>query len=842
MDHFTLDKIDFGEVRRILAGYCACSLGKRLACRIGASTRRRVVENWLADTTQMVEVVRDHGLPPLAGAGDIVESLGRAKPGGGATPEDFADIAAALQAADQVRAFLLKLPEELDRVQSLAEPLVDFTAEREAIHAVISPQGGVRDDASPRLVRLRRDIAETSDGIHEVIHGYLRNPEVRKLLQHVNVTLHGDRLVLPVKVEHRGRLPGVVHRSSNTGATVFVEPNASVQMNNHLVDLRDHERMEIDRLLTELAVKVHHRRDEIVRALGALGRLDLLSAKAQFAYQYDMTCPEISDRVVEVFSARHPLLAETVRRQERDGVPPEDRHEVVPIDLRLGSDFDILVVTGSNTGGKTVTLKTLALLAAMTQAGLHIPARRGARMPIFRDVLLDIGDEQSLEQSLSTFGGHIQRLKHILAKARPDSLVLLDELGSGTDPDEGGAIGQAILDELQRKGCLAMVTTHISVLKAYAMNHDRVDNASVEFDTKTLRPTYVVRIGTAGESHAITVASKLGLPKRLIHDARRHLGTRGGQLRKALRKTGAARQEAETARAEAAAAAVDAEFKAQDLEAQKADLHKLKTDFANWLARLSELKPGDEVYVPSARQTGRLVRLELHKQVALVALDRMEMEVPLTQLMPDIGQQGIRRHLDTLREQTEQRHRHAEQVLREAEQRLQDAREVEERNRRRAKQFDRWLGNIARVKPGDTVPVARKPGRAKVLSVDFPALKAVVEIDKQRTELSLQDLFPQTGPFSPEAVEQNNAKPSRGKTRDIGKANLDRPIPRRDGDNASEKNRRLVLQTPPGRQVYVIPFQRLATLVRLEPERDQAVVQAGAFEMQVPLSDLEPAR
>ena len=363
-------------------------------------------------------------------------------------------------------------------------------------------------------------------------------------------------------------------------------------------------------------------------------------------------------------------------------------------------------------------------------------------------MFIDVGDEQSLQQSLSTFGAHIKRIRYILSKADRNSLVLLDELGAGTDPDEGGAIGQAILDELRRIGCLGMVTTHLSVLKAYAFNHPRVDNASVEFDTATLRPTYHLRIGTPGESHAITVAAHLRLPGRVIHEARRHLGEQGKQFRRAIRATGAARQVAEEARAEAVRAQVAAVQQQEVYEAKLADLHRLKEQFEAWLARLPDLKAGDEVFVPSLGKTGRLARLELHRQIALVDSGSVQVEVPLAELMPDLGQAAVREQLDALRRDILEQARASQADRQEAEHLKQEFHRSIEHQKERARQFDTWLSAVGRLKVGDEVPIARKPGVGKVTGVDLPGLRATVETAEGPMELSLQELFPQTGPFA----------------------------------------------------------------------------------------------
>ena len=841
MDSFTLNKTEFDAVRRILASFCSTTPGKALARRISPSRNPEVVQRWLRQTTQMVEAVRDVGLLPFGGVTDVSGALARAKPSGGATGDDFAAIAAMLEGAANVRAYLNALPEDLDALRELAEDVGAFEGEIKAIRSIVAPDGTVLDEASQRLASIRQEIAGLAQHIHDVIYGYLRKPAVTRLLQNATVMLHGDRYVLPVKSENRGRLPGVVHRESGTGATVFVEPNESVELNNRLADLHEDERREVQRLLSQLALRISARSKEIASTLRQLAQIDLLSAKAQYAYQFEMTCPEVRERGdLQFAQARHPLLIDQTWRQEQAGVPPEKRHPVVPIDIRLGSDFDLLVITGSNTGGKTVTLKTAALLVLMAQSGMHIPAQRGARMPVFRDVFLDVGDEQSLEQSLSTFGAHIKRIRYILHKADKSSLILLDELGAGTDPDEGGAIGQAVLDELRDRGCLGMVTTHLSVLKAYAYNHDRVDNASVEFDTETLSPTYRLRIGTPGESHAITVASKLGMRRQIMGRAKRHLAGQGKQFRRAIQATNVVRRVAEEARVEAREAQLAAQSQQEIYQAKLADLHRLQEEFHTWLASLSEWKPGDEVYVPSLKKTGRLARLELHRQVAVVDADSLQVEVPLRDLMPELGQNDVREQINALRQQILDQARQGDQAREEVRHMQEELRRSIAQQRERARQFDNWLSALARLKVGDEVAIARRPGKATVVKVDLLGLRATVKTNDGEIELSIQDLFPQTGPFAPRRPKPSRqARAPRAKRPPASAPN--RPMPRRTADSsAARKSREALLAVRPGEKVYVVPFHKRATLIRIHAEKNLAVVQSGVFEMEIPLADLEP--
>jgi DNA mismatch repair protein MutS2 len=855
VDAFTLERIEFDAIRRITRDYCSCALGKRLAENMTPSRNPETIRRWQQQTEEMVRALRDFGPAPFGGIADITDSLNRARPGGGADGEDYAAIASTLTGSANVKAHLVKLPEEMTELTSLADSLEAFDELLAAIARVVASDGTILDTASPKLGRIRRDIEETTRRIHDVIYGYLRNEKVAPLLQSANVTLHGDRYVLPVKAENRGRLPGVVHRSSNTGATVFVEPNASVELNNELADLAQDERREIQRLLNELGVKVQRKHEEIRTTLRTLAKIDLIGAKAQYAYQFEMTRPEMArHNELRLDQARHPLLLDQARRQDKQGLDPRQRHEVVPIDVRLGSDFDLLIITGSNTGGKTVTLKTVALLAVMAQAGMHIPARRGATLPVLRDILLDIGDEQSLEHSLSTFGGHVKRIRYILEKADKDCLVLIDELGAGTDPDEGGAIGQAILDQLRDVGCMGMVTTHLGVLKAYAYNHDRVDNASVEFDVKTLRPTYHLRIGTPGESHAITVAQQLGMPRKITSAAKEYIKSRGRQFKRAIRSTTKARESAEQARTDARLAELAAANQADLYESKLADLNRLREEFTTWLAQLPSLEPGDAVPVPSLRKTGRLVRLELHKQKALVDCDGVEVEVPIRDLMPSLGQNEARDQIAQLQNEIREQSHQARQKQAEAEKLQKEYRESLRMHKQRARQFDNWLGAIARLKVGDEVPMAIKPGKGKVVSVDLPGLKATVQTSAGEKTVSLQDLFPQTGPFAPEAKGEKTGRKRRKRPERSGagdkrkakgpaKPKPDRPMRRRDeGSRAAAKSRKAMENVQPGDQVFVIPFNKKATLIRLDAEKQQAVVQSGAFEMDLPLADLEPIR
>ncbi len=838
MDQLTLEKIEFDAVRKYLGSFCSTSPGRDLAAVVSPDTDADTVRQHVKQTGDMLEIVGEIGLPPLAGLTDIAGHVSSAAAGSTLCGEDFSRIAASLGAAARCRTFLAALPPHLQSIRAFRNAIGDFSAELEALQNVVGPDGAVRDRASERLAELRNAIAETSEKIHDTIYAYARKPHVRKLLSATNVTLHGDRYVLPVRADNRGRLPGVVHRESKTGSTVFVEPAECVELNNHLADLHYHERQEEERLLAQLGIQVCRKQEEIERSLSTLATLDLISAKARYACRFDMVRPRLNgDGRLECYGARNPILEYNRSSQSRESDTDDGEHEVVPIDIRLGGEFDILIITGSNTGGKTVALKTTALLACMAQSGMYIPADEGAAFPIYDDILIDVGDEQSLQQSLSTFGGHLVRLKTILDQSGENTLVLLDELGSGTDPDEGGAIGMAVLDRLGEIGCSAMVTTHFSLLKAYALNNERVENASVAFDTDTLRPTYHLTIGTAGESHAMTVAGRLGLPQAVVKNARKHYAARNSQFRKALRATGEAKKRAEEARAGAAAAKVAAESRIEELDNTKRRYEKLKTDFARWLHRLGNMDKGDRVFIPSLGNHGTLERIELHRQIAVINVESIQREIPLIELMPDFGRAGVSADLDALMREARRDRRRAGHLA-------EDAEQEAERHRSRARQFDRWLNALGRVRVGDSVPISVKPGRGKLVSLDFARLKARVATEHNDTaagkkdgvrkttreiELPIQELFPQTGPFAAHDTSGGGTRAKKGGTRAKDRRCRKKPSP---------ETREKILNTPPGSTVYLRSFKTTGTLLRADRARNTATVMNGALEIQVPLADI----
>ncbi|MCH7814165.1 MAG: DNA strand exchange inhibitor protein [Planctomycetes bacterium] len=649
MDAHTLDKLEFDAVRRALAAHCSCALGRELAARIQPSTEVKQVRLWLGQVAEMIAASADGqpGFPPLAGVHDLRAHLGAAATPAGLEAEALAVVAETLGATGPLRSWVEAVGPQAPRLARLGERIGDFSVLAATISAAVDPRGRLRDEASPKLASIRRTIDRARDEISAVTARLLKQPRVLRMLQYANATFHNDRLVLPLRAEHRGRVPGIVHRSSDSGATLFVEPAECVELNNSIVRLRDQERKEIGRILGALTALVRDNTPEILRTLAAITILDLIAAKARYGLQRDCLCPEIrDDQIMYLYQARHPVLLDLM---SGNGSPSpgsdadEQPRSVVPIDVRLGDDFDLLVITGPNTGGKTVALKTIGLMVVMAQSGIPIPVAPGTELPVFRDVFIDVGDEQSLQQSLSTFSAHMSNILSVLKRCGPGSLVLFDEVGAGTDPDEGAAIGRALIDELLRVGAKAVVSTHLSALKSIAFTHPRTDNAAVEFDTATCRPTYRLLLGEPGNSNALIVAERLGMPQRLIQAARGYLDDRHRQLQQAIDGTLETRRQAESARRAALAAKLEADRSRDDYEHQRRELSAEQSRYRDWVSWINELDRGDPVYVRSFETEARVVRMHLHKQCALVNVGALDFEVPLTDLAKPGDTQGTAR-------------------------------------------------------------------------------------------------------------------------------------------------------------------------------------------------------
>ncbi|WP_239614890.1 endonuclease MutS2 [Cohnella mopanensis] len=508
MNDKALHTLEYDKIIQRLIGLTSTSLGREEAEKLSPSRELPIVERRLAATDEAVRSVMFKGTPPFGGITDIRSSLYRAKLQGILQPPELMEVAQFIMGSRRLTRFIASAGEEteLPLLSDLCEPLTDFKALEDEIRRCIDEQGEVLDSASPELASVRRDIRINAGRAREKLESLVRSNSVQKMLQDALITMRNDRYVIPVKQEYRAHFGGIVHDQSGSGATLFIEPEAVVQMNNKLRELKIKEQNEVERILRNLTEQTGERADLLTGDAEILGLIDFIFAKAALAHALSATLPEMNDdgRLL-LRKARHPLI---------------DIKQAVPIDMELGEQYTSIIVTGPNTGGKTVSLKTIGLLSLMAMSGLFIPAEDGSRLCVFDGIYADIGDEQSIEQNLSTFSSHMTNLISMLGQVTNRSLVLLDELGAGTDPAEGSALAIAILEHLQKLGCRLIATTHYSELKAYAYNRSGIINASMEFDVATLRPTYRLLIGVPGRSNAFAIAEKLGLPKSIIDHAR----------------------------------------------------------------------------------------------------------------------------------------------------------------------------------------------------------------------------------------------------------------------------------------------------------------------------------
>src|SRR5579884_2586847 len=517
--------LEFEGLRALLGRYLRTPLGRAGLSEVAPLAGRAAVESALADTAEAIEYLRVSAQPQAASRGAAIRL--RFEPGTdpapavarlrieGATLEatEIFELARLLDLAAEVRALLLAAREKFPRLAAHASAIADLRELASQLRGKILPDGSLADDASVALARLRRDLEKQRRLIEESLERFLRAHREDGTLQEEFVTIRSERFVVPVVSGRERRVDGVIHGSSGSGHTVFVEPLETIDLNNDLVRLHEEELREVHRLLREFTTRLREHAAAISATVGALGRLELLFAKAEFARDFDCTVPRLSpdaDRRLALRQARHPLLEDILRKQGK---------KVVPVSLALEGGQRTLLISGPNTGGKTVVLKTVGLLALMTHAGLPVPAAE-AEFPLFDQVLADIGDHQSLQESLSSFSAHILAIRSMLARATADSLVLLDELGRATDPEEGGALGVVILEAFRHRCAFTLASTHLLAMKVYGASTPGVLNGSMGFDDATLEPTYVLRLGAPGKSAGLEIAARLGLDAPVIDAAR----------------------------------------------------------------------------------------------------------------------------------------------------------------------------------------------------------------------------------------------------------------------------------------------------------------------------------
>lgn len=517
MDTNILDILELDKIKKELEAFAATNVGKDIIRGLSPVSEIDYVKKRLAEVTAAGKILKEFGIPPFGGIRDLRQSLKKVDKGMVLSAGELMDIRNTLGAFGSLKHYFDEILNNLDPriienyyrlITSEGEKIVVLNELERELSRCLDDYGEIKDSATPKLASVRSKINNLGNRIREKMDSIIKSSKYQSMLQDSLVTRRRDRFVVPVKSAYRNTFQGIVHDQSASGMTLFMEPMAIVKMNNRLSELQSEEEKEEYRILQVLTGMVENDLYIIQDNLKITTLLDVIFARAEYSRQISGIEPEINDQgIVAINQGRHPLLKE----------------QAVPIDINVGGDFSTLIITGPNTGGKTVALKTVGLFVLMVECGLHIPAGRETRIAVFKDVFADIGDEQSIEQNLSTFSSHMTRIKNFLHKANKESLILMDELGAGTDPKEGAALGIAIMNKLRQRNAITIVTTHYSQLKNYAYDQDGVENASVEFDIKTLQPTYRILMGIPGGSNAFAIAQRLGIPDKIVEEAQKLL-------------------------------------------------------------------------------------------------------------------------------------------------------------------------------------------------------------------------------------------------------------------------------------------------------------------------------
>ncbi|MGM9924569.1 MAG: endonuclease MutS2 [Bacillus sp. (in: firmicutes)] len=565
MNNKTIKSLEFDKIRDQLDAFASSSLGRRKIKELLPSSSFEEVVKWQEETDEGATVIRLKGHVPLDGIFDITPHAKRAKIGGMLSPNELREIASTLRAGRMFQKFVNEMAEgdvELPLLSEYMLSLCDLFDIEKLISGAIGDGGEVLDSASDKLRALRTSLRANEARVREKLESMIRSSSAQKMLSDSIITIRNDRFVIPVKQEYKGAYGGIIHDQSSSGQTLFIEPQAIVTLNNTLQETRAAEQQEIERILIQLSLTVGEYTSELLHNVAVMAQMDFIFAKARYASSIKATKPKLNNEGrMKLFKAKHPLI---------------DRDQVVANDIFLGDEFSTIVITGPNTGGKTVTLKTVGLCTLMAQAGLQIPTLDGSETCVFEKVFADIGDEQSIEQSLSTFSSHMVNIVEILDEVDANTLVLFDELGAGTDPQEGAALAISILDEVHARSARIIATTHYPELKAYGYNRDGVINASVEFDVETLSPTYKLLIGVPGRSNAFEISKRLGLHERIIRDAKSYIGEDTNKVENMIASLERSRKEAEDERVEARDYLRSAEKLHNDLQKELVQFYEQK--------------------------------------------------------------------------------------------------------------------------------------------------------------------------------------------------------------------------------------------------------------------------
>ena len=597
MNKKSLRVLEFNKIIELLKNKASSSLGLKHIEKLSPSSDFEEVKYRLQETSEAQAILTKRGYVGLQGINDIEDKVKRAKIGASLDTASIIKVGDTLRTARHLKNSLQKSEEEANYpiIQTMADSLYSYRDIEDAIFNAIVSEIEISDNASSTLREIRRRIVQKNQSIRSKLNSIIASSTYQKYLQDAIISMRGDRFVVPVKSEYRSQVSGIVHDQSSSGATLFIEPMSIVDMNNELRQLRLSEQEEIERILAELSAMIGEVADELISNQEILGRLDFAFAKGKLSMQMKAVEPTLNeDKYINIKRGRHPLL---------------DIKTVVGNNVYLGRDFDTLLITGPNTGGKTVTIKTVGLFALMTQSGLHISADYGTSMCVYDNVFADIGDEQSIEQSLSTFSSHMTNIVSILSEVSENSLVIFDELGAGTDPIEGSALAISILEDVNMAGAKCIATTHYSEIKNYALTKDRVENAAVEFDVETLSPTYRLLIGVPGKSNAFEISKKLGLSDYVIERAKEFIDSDNIALEDVLQNVEKNRIKAEEEREEA--------------EKLKQEIEKLKIEYDEKIEKLATQK---EKIMEKARQEAFRVTRQAKEHVDEIIKDLRKLE------------------------------------------------------------------------------------------------------------------------------------------------------------------------------------------------------------------------
>ena len=665
--------LEFDKILARLSDCATSTFGKELALKLKPADDFEDVRESLSLTTEAVKIFAVSS-PPLGGFRDVRETFKKIRLGSVAEAEELLDVLSTMYTMRQVKIFFKETELDAPQLKSRAAELEILGNLERQLDNAIDDHGAVRDTASLELEKIRRDLRNAQARIKNEIFNILHDSSKQKFFQDAIVTMRGDRYVLPVKLEYKSQFAGIVHDQSATGATVFIEPMSIVNLNNSVKQLEAEERHEVARILRGLSDAVRKNLDALTANVKILADVDLVFAKARLARELNATEP-LLEKFTDLKAARHPLIAPEI---------------VVPVDIQLGENFSMLLVTGPNTGGKTVSMKTLGLLALMTQSGLYIPAENGSRIAVFTNIFADIGDEQSIEQSLSTFSAHMKKIVAILDDVTANDLVLLDEIGAGTDPDEGAALAMAILERLLELGAATVATTHYSELKTFAYSTNGIENACVEFDSETLRPTFKLLIGIPGASNAFAISQRLGLPQSIILRAKQLITADHANFEQVISQL---------------------ESERMMYEQRNAEIFERQQQILKHEKKIAELR--DEL----AKTKGELIRKAREKSAAMVRETKREAEEIIAALKEQFDDAGVKRR---------------QQVIQQSRDRLREA-EIDSAVGIIAGQFVGTRIDKKKIFVGDTVYIKPLDQKGTVLAIEKDGDSLSVQIGALRT-------------------------------------------------------------------------------------------------------------